>query len=333
MDAAPSTCPACGHDPFDEPGYYGLDGTTDAQGVTHVHWMPCCQWRAEDVQDRGFEASYEKPLGQAVGELVGYDAQLADDGLVVGLPERVSPARSKGDGRYTSPKGWQARVFEHVDEHHRHHDRPQGWKFGVALDRGRTRIGVATVGRPVSRMLASQFPGALEVTRVALADVPKDLRTNAISMLYGEVARKAREGGYDRIITYTMEDESGDSLRAAGFVPTHRSRGGGWSRESRPREDGGKVDLTGAKVRWERGLTRSAKREVKERAAAFDAEPMQREERRADAIESVIAARLDRLETRLQRIPGMEWPRMAALLEEAYAAMREQFTKAGHVDP
>ncbi|HBA4330140.1 TPA: hypothetical protein J5G02_005064, partial [Escherichia coli] len=41
---------------------------------------------------------------------------------------------------------------------------------------------------------------------------------NANSALYGAVWRAAKAMGYQRCITYTQADESGASLRAAGFV-------------------------------------------------------------------------------------------------------------------
>ncbi|HVV73327.1 MAG TPA: XF1762 family protein, partial [Verrucomicrobiae bacterium] len=36
--------------------------------------------------------------------------------------------------------------------HHRHHIPSVGWKFGVAVNDGAEIVGVAMVGRPVSRM-------------------------------------------------------------------------------------------------------------------------------------------------------------------------------------
>jgi hypothetical protein len=53
----------------------------------------------------------------------------------------------------------------------------------------------------------------LEVNRTCT-----DGTRNANSMLYGAVWRAARAMGYVRCITYTQHDESGASLRAAGWV-------------------------------------------------------------------------------------------------------------------
>lgn len=52
----------------------------------------------------------------------------------------------------------------------------------------------------------------------------------------GWTIREARRRGFSRVITYTLEDESGGSLRAVGFREAGMSRGGGWSRPSRVRE-------------------------------------------------------------------------------------------------
>lgn len=60
----------------------------------------------------------------------------------------------------------------------------------------------------------------------------------------------------------------GTSLRASGFVPVARSKGGSWSREGRERTD---QAPTGRKVRWERGLSKRARREVARRAEDFAA--------------------------------------------------------------
>ena len=52
-----------------------------------------------------------------------------------------------------------------------------------------------------------------EVVRVATDGTP-----NACSFLYGNAARIARLMGFRRIITYTLDNESGASLRAVGWM-------------------------------------------------------------------------------------------------------------------
>ena len=82
-----------------------------------------------------------------------------------------------------------------------------------------------------------------EITRVCTDGYP-----NACSKLYSLVARTARQLGYERIVTYTLPEEGGASLRAAGWVLDDGTYGGGsWSREGRPRHDKHPLD---AKSRW-----------------------------------------------------------------------------------
>ena len=95
--------------------------------------------------------------------------------------------------------------------HHRHNKPPRGWKFGIGLKLGTELIGVATAGRPVARHYDDGT--TLEVNRTCT-----DGTANANSMLYGAVWRAAKAMGYKRCITYTQADETGASLRAAGWI-------------------------------------------------------------------------------------------------------------------
>ena len=121
-----------------------------------------------------------------------------------------------------------ARAF--VAAHHRHHAAPTGHKFSIGVAQDEVLVGVAVVGRPISRVIAADGV-TLEVLRTAT-----DGTRNANSMLYGAAWRAARAMGYERLITYTQEGESGDSLRAAGFrVIARRPARGGWNMPARPR--------------------------------------------------------------------------------------------------
>jgi hypothetical protein len=98
-----------------------------------------------------------------------------------------------------------------VGKHHRHNKPPQSGMFAVALARGDVIVGVGIASRPVARHL--QDGTSLEITRVCtLGDA------NACSMIYGALRKAARALGYRRVFTYTLAEESGASLRAAGFV-------------------------------------------------------------------------------------------------------------------
>jgi hypothetical protein len=128
-----------------------------------------------------------------------------------------------------------------VAQHHRHHGPVVSHKFSLAVAEEDRVVGVAMVGRPVARMLDDGF--TLEVTRCC-TDGTKD----AASMLYGACRRAVFALGYRKLVTYTLQTESGISLRAAGFKVLGEVRGKSWSCPSRPR-----VDLTPLqkKFRWE----------------------------------------------------------------------------------
>ncbi len=112
-----------------------------------------------------------------------------------------------------------------------------------AADDGGTLVAVGCAGRPVARNYADGQ--TLEVWRVA-----SDGTRNATSLLYGALARAAFALGYTRIITYTQADESGSSLKAAGWkVIASRPPTKGWSRPSRPRDDA--RYMTSARTLWE----------------------------------------------------------------------------------
>jgi hypothetical protein len=136
----------------------------------------------------------------------------------------------------------QREAFAFVSEQHRHHRPPRGSVLQVAVSREGEVVGVCIVGRPVSRMLQDGYTA--EVTRVAT-----DGTRNACSKLYGAAWRAVRALGYRRLITYTLPEEGGASLRGAGFKLLGEAGGGSWSRKDRPRVD---LHPTQQKLRWER---------------------------------------------------------------------------------
>ena len=132
-----------------------------------------------------------------------------------------------------------------VQEHHRHHRPVQGAKFALAVTLGRSEriCGVAIVGRPVARHLDDGW--TLEVTRLCT-----DGAFNACSKFYGAAWRVSTALGYRRLITYTLPEEGGASLRAADWRLVGARGGGAWSRPSRPRADTPEI-LRGPKCLWE----------------------------------------------------------------------------------
>jgi hypothetical protein len=123
---------------------------------------------------------------------------------------------------------------DYVAMWHRHHAPPLSHKFSIGVaDEDGTLRGVAIVGRPVARHLDNGL--TLEVTRTAT-----DGTRNANSLLYGAAWRATRALGYTRLITYTQQDETGSSLRGAGWrVIAERPARGGWHCPSRPRTPNG----------------------------------------------------------------------------------------------
>ena len=137
---------------------------------------------------------------------------------------------------------------------HRHSRPVVGHKFAVGVE-AKTRlldgpewvlVGVAIVGRPVAPRLDDGK--AAEITRMCT-----DGTRNACSMLYGAARRAARALGHAPIYTYTLPEEGGASLRAAGFRLDKEDAGGSaamWhSRPGRTAQPVGD-DLIGGKWRW-----------------------------------------------------------------------------------
>lgn len=123
---------------------------------------------------------------------------------------------------------------EFVARHHRHHKTVVGHKFSIGAVSSGVLVGVAIIGRPVSRHRDDGL--TLEVTRLCT-----DGTRNACSFLYGASSRAAFALGFHRIGTYIRADEPGTTLRAAGWRLIGETPGRSWSVPSRPRRD--KTDL------------------------------------------------------------------------------------------
>ncbi len=130
-----------------------------------------------------------------------------------------------------------------VELNHRHHKPPQGGLFAVACaeDGANELCGVAIVGKPVARMANDGW--TVEVTRLCTLG-----QRNACSILYRAAWRAARAMGYRKLITYTLPEEGGASLRASGFRLIGEAGGGSWDRNTRPRVD---RHPTQVKFKWE----------------------------------------------------------------------------------
>lgn len=141
-----------------------------------------------------------------------------------------------------------------VAEHHRHNGRTARnggkWAIGVEAPESEvwTLVGVAIVGNPLSATYMDGFTA--EVLRTCVSpDAPK----NANSMLYGACWRAWRAMGGKRLVTYTLSDESGASLRAAGWKvvgETKEMKDAGWRKKDHIRRPWQPI-YAYRKQRWE----------------------------------------------------------------------------------
>lgn len=139
-----------------------------------------------------------------------------------------------------------------VNLYHRHLAGPVGHLFSLGCLVQGVMVGAAVVGRPVARRLDDGR--TVEITRLASSGMP-----NVCSRLLGAVRREAGRRGYTSVLTYTLAEESGSSLKAAGYTCDGPAGGGKWSRRGRTRDD---RHPTGPKRRWSTSTT-AMKRGVK----------------------------------------------------------------------
>lgn len=139
-----------------------------------------------------------------------------------------------------------AKANDFVERLHRHHGPRLGHRFSVGAVLGADLVGVAICGRPVARNLPQDI--TLEVNRLCT-----DGTRNACSFLYGAAARAAQSMGFYSILTYTLDEEGGASLRALGWwgEPAYELVKT-WRTPSDPRRVGG---IAKPKWRWVRFLS------------------------------------------------------------------------------
>ena len=130
--------------------------------------------------------------------------------------------------------------------HHRHNKPVVGARFSIGCATDDDLIGVAIVGRPVCRHLDDGF--SAEVVRCCVVN---DSQKGTCSFLYAACWRAWKAMGGTKLITYTLQSETGASLRGAGWSVVHENTGftgKGWqSRIERQNQE-----ITGqAKFRWE----------------------------------------------------------------------------------
>lgn len=152
-----------------------------------------------------------------------------------------------------------------VAQHHRHNKPPRGQKFAIAAYDALELIGVVQAGRPVARRLDDGITA--EITRCCVRPAPivtdrwgNAHANSACSFLYAAAIRACKAMGYGAVITYTQADESGKSLRAAGFVRMREIPArGSWAADSIKRgggrdDDGGGVPRVFWMIKFEGNL-------------------------------------------------------------------------------
>ena len=105
---------------------------------------------------------------------------------------------------------------EFVLNFHRH-NKPMkaGGKFCIGASDGHNLVGVAMVSNPIARRLDDGFTAEVRRTCV-MPSAPR----NVNSFLYGRCWRIWQQMGGKRLVTYTLQEEGGASLRGAGWKIT-----------------------------------------------------------------------------------------------------------------
>lgn len=141
-----------------------------------------------------------------------------------------------------------------IAEEHDHHKPVVGSIFQIGLQLSDGIVGVAICGRPVGHKI--DYKTVIEVTRCCVTRKVKI--KNGCSKLYSACARIAKEMGYHKIITYTLDSESGVTLKASGwYIDKEKAGGKSWnSSGDRIRTN---IDMFGEKKYPEEMKTRWAK--------------------------------------------------------------------------
>lgn len=103
-------------------------------------------------------------------------------------------------------------AIDFVLNFHRHNGKPAAVRFSVGVSDGQRLVGVAIVANPIARALDDGFTA--EVVRCCVTD---DAPKGTCSFLYARCWNAAKAIGFSKIVTYTLQSETGASLRGAGW--------------------------------------------------------------------------------------------------------------------
>jgi hypothetical protein len=137
----------------------------------------------------------------------------------------------------------------YVAQYHRHCEPVTGSQYALAVTDANGFVrGVVILGRPIARAFDVGKTGEMKRRVIEVRRLATDGTPNIPSLLYGAARRLAKEAGYERILTYTLQTESGASLRAAGWQLVAEAGGKQWN-GSRARRI--KAIHDAPKYRWE----------------------------------------------------------------------------------
>ena len=133
---------------------------------------------------------------------------------------------------------------------HRHLKVVGGGRFAVAAEKEGQIVGVGIVGNG---------PRVWEgTTRMVITRVATDGTRNACTLIYGALCRAGKALGYTEAWTYTLPEEPGTSLKAAGFRDMGLTSGGEHDRPNQPKRRRAKAKRSEPKRRWLRVLVGGA---------------------------------------------------------------------------
>lgn len=129
-----------------------------------------------------------------------------------------------------------------IKKYHRHNLPSVGGKFAIGCMKDGVLVGVAVCGRPISRKLDNGK--TCEILRVCT-----DGTDHVPSFLYAKCRKIAYAMGYEKVITYTLQSESGISLKAAGAMQEKLFEGKQWTEHPNVKRNKHPVHEE-SKIRW-----------------------------------------------------------------------------------
>lgn len=115
-----------------------------------------------------------------------------------------------------------------VETHHRHNKKVVSHKVSIGLEENGELVGVGIAGIPIARLLDDGK--TLELRRICV----KEGKPNGCSMLMARLKQIGQLMGYEKVITYTLQRESGSSLKAVRARIVAEGRPGVWKRKGKP---------------------------------------------------------------------------------------------------